>query len=113
MGEGDEPFQPGLPQLQQPDLVCQRGGLVKIRIIQHPLDVLQRKFQLPEQQNGLQPRQRCIVIQPIARLSEPGGRQQADGVVMVQRPDADPCQSADFVNGPHGSSSSVCHYHTL
>lgn len=61
-GESDEFSKLLSPQLQQFDLVLQRGSLVKVRIIQDPFDILERKFQLPKQQNGLQPRQCCTVI---------------------------------------------------
>jgi len=45
-GEGDEPSQPRLLQLQQLDLICESGGLVEFRAIQNALDVLEWKFQL-------------------------------------------------------------------
>jgi len=81
--------------------------MVKVRVIQNALDVLERELQLSKQQNGLQPRQRCIVIQPVTCFCAGRGRQQADGIIVVQRPDADTGQLADFVNGHHGYPSSV------
>ena len=106
-GEVDQPSQLRLPQLQQPDLILQGGGLIEIRIIQNAADRPQREFQFTKQQDGLQPCQRRIVIQPVACFCELCGRQQPNGVIMVQRPDADARQRADFVNGHHGYPSSV------
>ena len=48
-----------------------------------------------------------IVIQPVACFREGCGRQQPDGIIVVQCPDTDTGQFADFVNGHHGYPSSV------
>ena len=43
----------------------------------------------------------------IACFREGCGRQQPDGIIVVQCPDTDTGQFADFVNGHHGYPSSV------
>ena len=112
-GKVDQPAQALLLQFQQPDLLFQRRGLVKLRVIHDPLDLLQGKRQFPEQQNALQSCQRRIVIQPVARLRYRRGPQQPDGVIVVQRAHADPGDLTDFVYRFHGVSlpyDSTIHY---
>ena len=43
-----------LSKLQKADLIFQRIGWVKIGSIQNVFDLLQRKFQFPEKENGLE-----------------------------------------------------------
>lgn len=89
-------------QLQQPDLLGDGLLRIEIRAIQNGFDLLQRELQLPEQQNHLQPTKGFLVIQPIARLVEFGGLQQADGVIVAQGAGADAGMFADFMNCSHG-----------
>ena len=102
--KGDEILDMLSLQLQQFDLLLQRLFSVEGGIRQDPLNVFQRKFQFPEQQDLLQTFQRCIVIQAVAAVGMPGGGQQADLVVIVQRAYTHTGQAADFVYGHHGGT---------
>ena len=68
------------------DAVCeytQRLARVKAGAIQHRLDLGERKAQLPQQQNRLQPFKRRVVIEPVSGLGELRGLQNADRVIVV------------------------------
>ena len=76
-------------QFQKVDLVIQSGLPVKAGGIQNPPNLLQRELKLSKQQNALEPFQGRIVIQPVACLRHPGGLQQTDGIIVVQRAHTD------------------------
>ena len=70
-------------------------------------DLLQRKPQLPEHKDHIKPFQGLVVIQPVTGSGDLRGLQQADAVVVVQRPDADPGAATHFLHGKHGHPSLV------
>ena len=87
---------------QQRDLLFQCPAAVKVRAVQDAANLLQRELQFPEKQNALQPLQGTRVIQPVPGLRHPGGFQQPDAVIVMQRPDADARSLADLMHGHHG-----------
>ena len=102
--KGDEILDMLSLQLQQFDLLLQRLFSVEGGIRQDPLNVFQRKFQFPEQQDLLQMFQRCIVIQAVARFGVPVWVQQADFIVILQGAYTHAGQAAYFTYGHHGFS---------
>ena len=104
-GMGNECVQVLPLKLQQVDLLLQSFLLVESGGVENLPDFLQRELQLPEEQNGLQTPQGCIVIQPIACLCHPGGFQQTDGIVVVERAHTHAGDAADFFYSFHIISS--------
>ena len=98
---GDDSVQPLPLKLQQSDLPFQSLHGIKVRAVQDIPNILQRKPQLPEQQDAVKPSQGFFVIQPLACFRHPGGLQQADGVIVVQRAHTHSRHTADFFHGFH------------
>ena len=92
-----------LLQLQQRDLLIQRFLPVKGRALNDPLNVLQREFQFPEQEDLLQGLQGRIVIQPVARIGILRRMQKADPVILLQGAYTHARQPAHLMNRYHGS----------
>ena len=97
----DHAVQPVSAHFQKLNLRIQHVFAVGRRVIQNRPDRRQRKIQLPEEKNRPKPLQCLAVIQAVARLRHPRGTQQPDGVVVVQRANADAGQLAHFLHGLH------------
>ena len=82
-------------------LLVQRFVPVKVRTLQDRLDFLERKRQLPEEQDLLQAFQSLFVIQPVSCLRILRRVQQADLVLILQGANADPCAFAYLIHCPH------------
>ena len=100
-GQVDQVLDVLLLQREQRDLLLERLAPVEVGAVDNPPDLLQRKLQLAEQQDLLQPLQRRIVIQPVARLRAVRGAQQADPVVILQGAYTHPRQPTHLMDGPH------------
>ena len=104
-GVGDESLQVRLLQFQQFDLLGKGFLGVESGGIQNLPDLLQGELKLAEQQNGLQASQGFIVIKPVACLRHGRGAEQTDGVVMMERADADAGDFGYFGDCFHGVPS--------
>ena len=82
-------------------LLVQRFFPVKVRTLQDCLDFLERKRQLPEEQDLLQAFQALFVIQPVSRLRILRRMQQSDLVIILQGANADPRAFAYLIHCPH------------
>ena len=60
--------------------------LIERRIVEYLSDPFQRKSELSVQQNLLQPNQIRVAVEPVPCLGPSRWSQQADGVVVMQRP---------------------------
>ena len=74
-------------QFQEPDLLIKRFAPVKPGAADDLPDILQGKFQLPEQKDLLQDLQIRFVIQAVPGLRMPGRMKQSDPVVILQGAD--------------------------
>ena len=89
-GMGNEFFQLLCPQFQQPDLILQGLFRVKGRIVQKFPNLLQREFQFPEEENGVEPLQGFFVIEAVPGFCDLCRFQKANLVVVVQCPELTP-----------------------
>src|SRR5690606_40154897 len=94
-----EAFQARLALTQGPPVLLQRVQQVEIGPVQHGANLVQAHAQLSQKQDLLQAEQRRLVVPPVAvgRLS--WRAQQADRVIVMQRPDADSGNLGKLANG--------------
>jgi hypothetical protein len=79
-------------------VIAQRLHLIEIGFVEDGLNVRQRKIELAEEQDLLQPQQIGLTLQAIARCGSGRRFQQPDVVVMVQRPGAHPGQASQLLH---------------
>ena len=104
-GVVDEPIQLLPAKLQQPDLIIQGGHGIKVLRGKQFLDLLQGKFQLPEEEDGLKTPQCLFVIEPVSGLRYFCGLQQPNGVIVVERAHTHTGQATDLFDCFHGDPS--------
>jgi hypothetical protein len=98
---GDQPVQPLALLDEHPAVQRQRFRPVERRIVQDPLDLVQRKIERPKEQNVLQLIQIPLRIQAVAAFRRPLRHEQSDLVVVMQRADADPRQFGHLFDLQH------------
>ena len=100
-GEGDKPVDVLPLPFQKPDLLRQGFLRIKMGIVENGFDLFERELQFAKKQDALQTAKRRIVIQPVACLRYAGGRQKADGVIVVKRAHTYTRLFADLTYGFH------------
>ena len=88
-------------QFQEPDLLIKSLAPVKPGAADDLPDILQGKFQLPEQKDLLQGLQIRFVIQAVPGLRMPGRMKPSDPVVLLQGADTHACKPAHFLYSHH------------
>ncbi len=58
---------------------------VRVRVVEQGGDLFEREAELAVEQDLLQPVEVAVAVAPVARVAALAGREQADGVVVVQR----------------------------
>lgn len=102
IGQTDQLIQALPLQQKQLPVLMQSLPLVEGWIIQDLCDLLQRKAQLPQKQDLLQPFQFLLPVQTVAAVGDRCGTKQSDLVVVMQRADADTGQGSKFFDGFYG-----------
>jgi hypothetical protein len=77
---------------QQVALGPQRLAAVEVGTAQQLLDVVEREPELAVEQHQLESFEIIWGVEPIASLGPPCGHDEADLVVVMQRPDRHPCE---------------------
>ena len=94
---GDEPLQPRLFLRQHLQMLLQGRVTVKVPVVQHLFDLLQRHFQGTIEQNLLQPIHLLLAIDAVAVAGNARRFEQVDAVVVAQGATADPGQLRQLV----------------
>ena len=96
-----DPAVEALPLLQQQVQVGAQGGRGVALTVEDLGDRGERQAELAQQQDSLQPHEGVLVVVAVAVRADPGGRQQADVVVVPQRPAGGAGRPRDLLDRPH------------
>src|SRR5262249_18305461 len=86
------------PLAEELPLHAQRRIHIEVGIVQHPLDLGERKIELSEEQDLLEPLEIRGRIETVSRLAARGGSDEPNLDVVVKRPDAHTCKPGDFAH---------------
>src|SRR3546814_10706089 len=92
------------PAFECSAVLTQRGQRVECGIVEHGGDLGQRQAELAIEEDLLQPQQFLLAVIAIAVGTDMAGLQQADRIIMMQRPDADARRPCDLPNRTHSRS---------
>src|SRR3546814_18796178 len=92
------------PAFECSAVLTQRGQRVECGIVEHGGDLGQRQAELAIEEALLQPQQFLLAVIAIAVGTDMSWPQQADRIIMMQRPDADACRPCALPKRPHSPS---------
>src|SRR5207244_3221912 len=75
------------------------------RIVQGPADLAERQAKASKQADPIEASHISVRVEPMSRLAAPGGRQQADFLVIVQRANRQTRGCRQFAAPPPGLGS--------
>ena len=80
-------------------LAAQMRARVRVRVVEQHRDLVERKAELPVEQDPLEPVEVGVGVAAVTRMGAPAGRQEADLVVVVQGAHRDTGEPRDLSHG--------------
>src|SRR5690606_31019736 len=87
-----------LPAYELEALGRERATQVELGVVERPTDLLERQPERAADEDLLQPQKILLLVQPIPRARALRRHEQAQRVIMMQRPHGDARERGDFLD---------------